>query len=127
MNNGGHKKTCPPYLTALFKGEPMAVVNTVLIDLRQRLVELYGPRLDRLLLFGSRARGDAEEGADLDVLVVLHGEVRPGEEIRRTGGIVAELSLVNDLVISCAFVSSHRFMVERSPFLLNVRREGVAI
>jgi hypothetical protein len=53
--------------------------------------------------------------------------VRPGEEIRRTGGTVAGLSLANDLVISYAFVSSERFMVERSPFLLNVRREGIAV
>ena len=60
-------------------------------------------------------------------MVVLHGEVLPGEEIRRTGEIVAELSLVNDLVLSCAFVSSKRFLVERSPFLLNVRREGIPI
>ena len=105
----------------------MDVIQGVLTHLRRRFAELYGPRLDRLFLFGSRARGDAEEGADLDILVVLHGEVRPGEEIRRTGGIVAELSLANDLVISCAFVSSERFMVERSPFLLNVRREGIAV
>lgn len=105
----------------------MAVAKAILTDLRHRLTELYGPRLDRLLLFGSQARGDAVEGSDVDILVVLHGEVRPGEEIRRTGGIVAELSLANDLVISCAFVSSQRFMAEKSPFLLNVRREGITL
>src|SRR6266487_4075414 len=105
----------------------MAVAKAILTDLHHRLTELYGPRLDRLLLFGSQARGDAVEGSDVDILVVLHGEVRPGEEIRRTGGIVAELSLANDLVISCAFVSSQRFMAEKSPFLLNVRREGITL
>jgi predicted nucleotidyltransferase len=105
----------------------MAVAQAILTDLRYRLTELYGPRLDRLLLFGSQARGDAADGSDVDVLVVLHDEVRPGEEIRRTGGIVAELSLANDLVISCSFISSRRFIAEKSPFLLNVRREGIAI
>lgn len=105
----------------------MAVAQAILTDLRQRLMELYGRQLERLILFGSQARGDAETGSDVDVLVVLHGEVRPGEEIRRTGQIVAELSLVNDLVISCAFVSNRRFTTERSPFLLNVHREGIAI
>lgn len=105
----------------------MAVAQTILNDLRQRLAQLYGPRLDRLLLYGSQARGDAEEDSDVDVLVVLHGEVHPGEEIRRTGGVVADVSLVNDLVISCAFVSSQRFRAEKSPFLLNVRREGISL
>jgi uncharacterized protein len=105
----------------------MAVAQAILTDLRHRLTELYGPRLDRLILFGSQARGDAEEGSDVDVLVMLNGKVQPGKEIRHTGGIVAEISLANDLVISCAFVSSQRFMAEKSPFLLNVHREGVAL
>lgn len=105
----------------------MVVAQEILTELRHRLTELYGSRLDRLLLFGSQARGDAEEGSDVDVLVVLHSEVRPGEEIRRTGGIVAELSLSNDLVISCAFISSLRFISGKSPFLLNVHREGIVL
>lgn len=105
----------------------MAMAHALRHELSNRLTELYGPRLDRLLLFGSQARGDAAEGSDVDVLVVLHGEVQPGKEIRRTGGIVAELSLANDQVISCAFVSSQRFMSEKSPFLLNIRREGIAL
>jgi len=37
------------------------------------------------------------------------------------------LSLEYDVVISRAFVSSERFERERSPLLLNVRREGVPI
>ena len=105
----------------------MAVAQAILSDLRHRLTNLYGPKLENLILYGSQARGDAEEGSDVDVLVVISGEVLPGEDIRRTGAIVADLSLVNDLVISCAFVSSHRYLTEMSPFLLNVRREGIAL
>ena len=105
----------------------MAVANTVLTDIRQRFFALYGSRLDRMLLFGSQARGDATDGSDVDVLVVLQGDVQPGEEIRRTGAIVSELSLANDLVISCAFISTIRFLTGKSPFLINVRREGIAL
>ena len=36
-------------------------------ELRQRL----GSRVRRILLFGSRARGDAREGSDYDMLVVV--------------------------------------------------------
>lgn len=35
----------------------------------ERLVERFDP--DRILLFGSRARGDARPDSDLDVLVVM--------------------------------------------------------
>ena len=105
----------------------MGSYSLVLNELRERMKTLYGPELRQLLLFGSQARGDSEPGSDIDVLVVLNREVRPGEEIRRTGAIVSELSLAHNVVISCAFVSFQRFRNEQSPFLMNVRREGIAI
>lgn len=101
-------------------------VRKILVDLRRKLEELYGPRLVRLVLFGSHARGDAEPGSDIDVLVVLRGEVNPGEEIRRTGGIIADLSLANDVVISCLFIDEFRFMHRNGPLLRNIRKEGIA-
>jgi len=104
-----------------------ARIQLLLAELRGRLETLYGPRLLRLMLYGSQARGDAEPGSDIDVLVVLAGPVRPGEEIRRAGGITAALSLENNIVISCAFISSERFESEESPLMLNVRREGIRL
>jgi predicted nucleotidyltransferase len=102
-------------------------LQNLLAELRVRLDALYGPRLLHLMLYGSQARGDAEPGSDIDVLVVLAGPVRPGEEIRRAGGITAALSLENNIVISCAFISSDRFGSEVSPLMINVRREGVRL
>ena len=102
-------------------------LRNLLRELRNRFEALYGPRLVRLVLFGSHARGDAEPGADIDVLVVLDGPVRPGEEIRRSLNDVAELSLENNAVFSCVFVSRDRFENGLSPLLINVRREGVPV
>ena len=102
-------------------------LQSLLAELRRRFETLYGPRLVRLLLFGSQARGDAEQGSDIDVLVVLEGPVRPGEEIARTGEITAGISLENDIVISCTFISADRFEHEESPLMINVRREGVPV
>ena len=102
-------------------------LRSLLAELRSRFEALYGPRLVRLVLFGSQARGDAEPGSDIDVLVVLEGPVRPGEEIRRTINDVAGLSLENNVVFSCVFVSRDRFESGLSPLLINVRREGVPV
>lgn len=102
-------------------------VNAIVAELRRRLESLYGPRLVKMVLYGSQARGEAEPGSDIDVLVVLKGPVNPGEEINRTGDDVAALSLQHNEVICCVFIADDRFEHERSPLLLNVRREGVAI
>ncbi len=43
--------------------------DPVLARLRTALAEAYGDRLWRAVLFGSRARGDAEADSDYDVAV----------------------------------------------------------
>ena len=104
-----------------------SAVSHVLSELRERLEGLYGERLANMVLYGSQARGDAEAGSDVDVLVVLRGSVTPCEEIARTSDIVAEISLAHNVTVVCAFVSEERFLHEASPLLLNVRREGVPV
>ena len=49
----------------------MTTAALPLIRLRSSLAALYGPRLDRVVLFGSRARGDARPDSDYDVAVFL--------------------------------------------------------
>ncbi len=104
-----------------------ARLNVILKELRQQLRSLYGSRLLQLVLFGSQARGDDEAGSDIDVMVVLQGPVNVGAEIARVGATKAALSLKYDVVIACVFVSAERYATERSPLLLNVRREGMTV
>jgi predicted nucleotidyltransferase len=65
-------------------------LTTILAELRRRFEVLYDTRMVKMMLFGSQARGGAEPGSDIDVLVVLRGEVSPCEEIART---MADVSL----------------------------------
>jgi len=104
-----------------------AQLQSILGELRRAMEAIYAKRLVRLVLYGSQARGDAETGSDIDVLVVLAGPVRPATEIRRTGQAVTELSLRYDTVISCVFVAEDRFNTRQGPLLRNIRREGIAV
>jgi hypothetical protein len=46
-------------------------VEQALASYRTRMGEAFGPRLRRLVVFGSMARGEARWDSDVDVLVVL--------------------------------------------------------
>ena len=102
-------------------------LDRILTALRGRMKRVYGERLVRMVLYGSRARGDAEPGSDIDVLIVLEGTVDPGKEISRTGGVVTDLSLHFGEVISCVFMDEERFLHREGPFLRNVRKEGIPV
>ncbi len=64
----------------------------------------------------SQAQDDAAPASDLDVMVVLKGDIDPGKENARTGKLVIALSLQCDTVISCVFISSMRYASEENPF-----------
>ena len=102
-------------------------IRDILAELRRQFEVLYGERLVKMVLYGSQARGDAESGSDIDVLVVLQGSVNPGEEIAATGEIVAELSLRFNEVVSCVFMEEERFVRRNGPLLRNIRKEGIAV
>ena len=57
-------------------------VRDILNQLRGFLESVYGTRLRHLVLYGSEARGDADAGSDVDVLV-LSREVFRRELIQR--------------------------------------------
>jgi predicted nucleotidyltransferase len=74
-------------------------LKTILAELRRYLSELYGERLVDVVLFGSQAPVEAVDGSDIDLLIVLKGNVYPGSEIDRTGDFVAALSLEHDVLL----------------------------
>lgn len=45
--------------------------DPILARFRQAVADIYGDRLERVVLFGSRARGDAEPDSDYDIAVFL--------------------------------------------------------
>lgn len=102
-------------------------LRQILAEYRQRLVEVLEEDLDSMLLYGSQARGDAIEGSDIDVLCIMKKPFDYGDLILRTSGISAAVSLKYDVVISTAFVTRADYESRKTPFLMNVRREGVSL
>ena len=102
-------------------------VSRILSTLLSQLSQHYQERLDRVILFGSYARGEATSDSDIDVLVILEEPVDATVELQQTSQLVAELCLEHNVLISRLFLSRSRYETERSPLLKNIRREGVLL
>ncbi|WP_273888477.1 nucleotidyltransferase domain-containing protein [Rubrobacter naiadicus] len=102
-------------------------LEEALRDLDGGLRDLYGERYRGLVLYGSRARGEADEGSDVDLLLLLEGPVEVGREIRRSSRLVSSLSLEAGLVLSLVPVSVEDYRAPSDPYLINARREGAIV
>ena len=98
-----------------------------LAKLKEGLQAIYGDRLRGVYLYGSYARGEATEDADMDVLIVLD-EVSPSylTELRRSSELTSTLSLEYDVSISRVLLADGEWSACDSFFLQNVRRDAVA-
>ena len=99
-------------------------LKALLVEFKTELQELYGPRLKDVILYGSYARGDASAESDVDVMVVLKGEILPGREIDRMIDLITDLNLKYGSLLAVVPVSEEKYLRVNSPLLLNVRREG---
>lgn len=94
-------------------------------EFRAALERLYGQRLIKVILYGSWARNEATEDSDVDLLVVLEGDVQPGKEIGRMIDIITDINLKHNVLLSVYPASDRDYKSLKSPLLMNVRREGV--
>jgi predicted nucleotidyltransferase len=102
-------------------------IEPILKEFREKAEKLYDKRLKKIILYGSYARGQAnDQHSDIDLAVVLVGEVDPCEEIDRMADIFTDLNLEHNVLIAVYPVSESNFDKVESPLLLNIREEGVA-
>ena len=101
-------------------------IEPILKEFKQKTAELYGARLKKIVLYGSYARGQAnDEHSDIDLAVVLAGTVKPCEEIDRMIDIITDINLDYDVLLSVYPVSENDYRSVNSPLLLNLSREGI--
>ena len=103
----------------------MKTIDMVIREFKSRTKKLYGNKLKNIILYGSWARNEANEHSDIDLLVIIKKDIKPGKEIDRMIDIITEINLKHSVLISVYPVSEKNFSTLKSPLLMNVRKEGI--
>ena len=107
--------------------ERRAIVQITTQKLKEYLQELYQDNLDKVILFGSEARGEAKIDSDIDIAIVLKNEFNLDLEIENTSQFVADLCLDYGVLINRLFVSTNYYQNYQSALTHSLQREGIIL
>lgn len=95
--------------------------------LRAALVAAYGDRLDRVVLYGSRARGEARPDSDYDVAVFLREMSDRAAELTRVADIGVDILYETGEFVHLLPYAAATYDDPRMPLMHEIRREGVEL
>jgi predicted nucleotidyltransferase len=98
--------------------------DPVLVRFRKALDEMYGNRLDRVVLFGSCARGDARDDSDYDVAVFLKTLPDRWEELDRLAQLRVEMIDATGAFFDAKPYAASTY-AERLPLMHEIRLDGL--
>ncbi len=101
--------------------------NPVLARFCAALDEMYGARLERAVLFGSQARGDARPDSDYDVAVFLNGSEKTFDrwaELHKLATLRVKFLDETGVFFDAKPYAATEYR-ERSPLMHEIRREGL--
>jgi len=102
-------------------------IEPLLPRIKKLLERIYGDRLVEVILYGSFAKSTPTEDSDIDVAVVLKGEVYKAKEIDTIYEVLYELMLETGEFISVFPLSEEEVGNSVWPLYHHIRTEGIKI
>jgi len=109
-----------------------SVLDTITISVKNEALRIFAERLNKIILYGSYARGDYEATSDIDIMLLLDISTEALEKYRSdVAKVASRLSLENEncITVSIVLQDVDSFMKYKSisSFYNNVELEGVVV
>ena len=107
-----------------------AVLDEITAKIVQAARERLGDKLDKVILYGSYARGDCDDESDIDIMVLADiPRESCGDEYKKINKLVSRLGLDHDILVSVDITDTATYnkYISDLPFYINVQREGVVL
>jgi predicted nucleotidyltransferase len=100
------------------------LTNPILARFRAALDDVYGARIERVMLYGSRARGEAHADSDYDIAVFLRDMQDRWAEMDRLADLSTDILCDSgEFIHAMAFrAGSH---VDPTSLMYEIRKDGI--
>lgn len=98
--------------------------DPILKSLRSKLDATYGERIERVILFGSRARGDDKPDSDYDIAVFIEQPESFWKESGRLAAIGTDILFETGAVINALPFRAGAYR-DTNPLMQALRRDGL--
>ena len=99
----------------------------LLLEIKNRLINIYGERFKGLVLYGSEAKNEAKLDSDIDILVLLTGPVSRLEEHRIIMSKIYDLVLDIERPIHAKPVDIAIYDIKGYPLYQSAKSEGIMV
>ena len=103
---------------------PKLKPDPILQRFRSAVDAIFGNRVDRVVLFGSRARGDSRGDSDYDVAIFLREFTNRRQDVKRLVPVVTDILEEEGLVIHPVPFPVSAWQ-ERTPLMHEIRLDGI--
>lgn len=105
-------------------------VKTLLVEYRREIEKVLEHNLQRIILYGSYARGDYVKDSDIDIMILA--KIKP-EEISHFADRIYDLTYDFEMQYgieinpSIQSFETYEKWKKASPFFMNIEKDGVAV
>jgi predicted nucleotidyltransferase len=100
-------------------------IKSLISRIKEHLTKIYGENIKKVILYGSYVRDEATKDSDIDLLVIVEKSLNLFEVRESLSDLLFDIVLDEGELFSVIVVPEHLYENYNSPFMLNVRKEGL--